>query len=73
MGVAAGDFDNDGWVDLYRTGLERIVLLRNNGDGTFSRRDREERHRQPRRLGRARRRSSITTATAGSISSSATT
>jgi hypothetical protein len=36
MGVAAGDVDNDGWVDLYRTGLDRSVLLHNNGDGTFS-------------------------------------
>jgi hypothetical protein len=36
MGVAAGDIDNDGWVDLYRTGLDRAVMLRNNGDGTFS-------------------------------------
>jgi hypothetical protein len=36
MGVAAGDFDNDGWVDLYRTGLDRAVMLRNNGNGTFS-------------------------------------
>ncbi|MEO8258942.1 MAG: CRTAC1 family protein [Acidobacteriota bacterium] len=36
MGVAAGDFDNDGWVDLYRTGLSGSVLLHNNRDGTFS-------------------------------------
>ena len=36
MGVAAADVDNDGWVDLYRTGLDRSVLLRNNGNGTFS-------------------------------------
>jgi hypothetical protein len=36
MGVAAGDFDNDGWVDLYRTGLDRAFMLRNNGNGTFS-------------------------------------
>ena len=36
MGVAAGDIDNDGWVDLYRTGLSGSVMLRNNGDGTFT-------------------------------------
>jgi hypothetical protein len=36
MGVATGDFDNDGWVDIYRTGLSGSVLLRNNGDGTFA-------------------------------------
>jgi hypothetical protein len=36
MGVAAGDFDNDGFVDLYRTGLSGAVLLRNNGNGTFT-------------------------------------
>jgi hypothetical protein len=36
MGVAAGDVDNDGWVDLYRTGLDRGTLLHNNGDGTFA-------------------------------------
>ena len=36
MGVAAGDYDNDGFVDLYRTGLKGAVLLRNNGNGTFS-------------------------------------
>jgi hypothetical protein len=36
MGVAAGDLDNDGFVDLYRTGLSGSVLLHNNGDGTFT-------------------------------------
>jgi len=36
MGVAAGDLDNDGFVDLYRTGLSGGVLLHNDGDGTFS-------------------------------------
>jgi hypothetical protein len=35
MGVAAGDFDNDGWTDLYRTGVGGGVLLKNRGDGTF--------------------------------------
>ena len=36
MGVAAGDIDNDGWVDLYVTTLGSNHMLRNNGDGTFS-------------------------------------
>jgi hypothetical protein len=36
MGVAAGDFDNDGYVDLYIVGVNRNQLLHNNGDGTFT-------------------------------------
>ena len=36
MGVAVGDFDNDGWVDLYRTGVGSGVLLKNNGNGRFT-------------------------------------
>ena len=36
MGVAAADYDNDGFVDLYRTGLSGSVLLHNNGNGTFT-------------------------------------
>ncbi|MCH2141735.1 MAG: CRTAC1 family protein [Phycisphaerales bacterium] len=35
MGVAAGDVDRDGYVDLYITNYGPDVLLRNNGDGTF--------------------------------------
>ena len=36
MGVAAGDVDNDGWVDLYLTRFGRNRMLRNQGDGTFA-------------------------------------
>jgi hypothetical protein len=36
MGVAAGDFDNDGRTDLYVTCLGPNRLYRNNGDGTFA-------------------------------------
>src|ERR1017187_4841540 len=35
MGGAAGDFDNDGFVDLFVTGLDYNILYRNKGDGTF--------------------------------------
>src|SRR5262249_17437464 len=35
MGVAAGDFDNDGKVDLFVTGVGFNKLYRNKGDGTF--------------------------------------
>ncbi|MEA2175361.1 MAG: enediyne biosynthesis protein [Blastocatellia bacterium] len=36
MGVAAGDYDGDGWPDLYVTGYGRNLLYRNNHDGTFT-------------------------------------
>jgi len=36
MGVAAGDFNNDGWIDLYITNYGPNRMLFNNGDGTFT-------------------------------------
>ena len=36
MGAVAADYDNDGFVDLFVTGLTRNVLYRNNGNGTFT-------------------------------------
>ena len=36
MGAAAGDFDGDGWQDLYVTNYGRNVLFHNNGNGTFT-------------------------------------
>lgn len=34
-GCAVGDFNSDGFPDLYVTNYRSAVLLRNNGDGTF--------------------------------------
>lgn len=36
MGVAVGDYDNDGYEDLYVTGYGGNKLYHNNGDGTFT-------------------------------------
>jgi hypothetical protein len=36
MGVAVGDYDNDGFPDLFITGYGRSILYHNNGDGTFT-------------------------------------
>ena len=35
-GGAVGDYNNDGWPDIYITSLGGNVLYRNNGDGTFT-------------------------------------
>ncbi len=35
MGVTVGDYDADGFPDLFVTGVGRTILYRNRGDGTF--------------------------------------
>ena len=36
FGVAVGDYDNDGWEDLYITYLDGAALYHNNHDGSFT-------------------------------------
>ena len=36
QGVAIGDYDNDGYPDIYVTGYGRAILYHNNGNGTFT-------------------------------------
>ncbi|HXI27775.1 MAG TPA: CRTAC1 family protein [Vicinamibacterales bacterium] len=36
MGAAVGDYDNDGYQDLFVTSFGSTTLLHNNGDGTFA-------------------------------------
>jgi len=36
IGVAIGDYDNDGWPDIFLANVTRNQLLHNNHDGTFS-------------------------------------
>jgi len=36
MGVAIGDYDNDGWPDIYVLNVTKNQLFRNNHDGTFT-------------------------------------
>ena len=36
MGVAVGDYDNDGYLDLFVTAFGATTLLHNNGDSTFT-------------------------------------
>src|SRR5205814_699224 len=36
MGVAVGDYDNDGWPDIFVTAYGRCILYKNNRNGTFT-------------------------------------
>jgi hypothetical protein len=63
MGVAVGDFDNDGNEDVYITGYDANTLYRNDGHGHF----RDVTAKAGVAAGGCPRRSSITTTTAGSI------
>jgi hypothetical protein len=36
MGVAVGDFDNDGWPDMFVTAYGKCILYKNNRNGSFS-------------------------------------
>ena len=57
MGVAVGDFNNDGYDDIFVTAMGQNRLFKNNGNGTFTRRDesggpaRAERIQHERRVG----------------------
>ena len=70
MGCAIGDYDNDGYPDIFITAYGRPILYRNNGNGTFT--DVTEKsglHKAP--TGRPARSGSTTTTMAGWICSCA--
>ncbi len=51
MGVAVGDYDNDGFPDLLVLGYGRSILYHNNGDGTLHRCQRTGGCGEPRPVG----------------------
>jgi hypothetical protein len=78
MGVAIGDYDNDGWPDIFLANVTGNQLFHNNHDGTFT--DVTAKARlspapcsKARRCGRSPPAGSITTTTATSTCSSPTT
>ena len=70
MGVAVGDYDNDGWPDLFVTAYGQCILYQNNRDGTLRDVTDKAGLAQP-RLDHQRRMVRLTTTTAGSICSCA--
>ena len=72
-GVTVGDYDNDGFDDLFITYWGQNVLYRNNGDGTFTDVTKEAGLLTSRRAGAPAAPCSITTGTASWICSSPTT
>ena len=73
MGVAVGDYNNDGFPDLFITCVGQNRLFRNTGKGTFVDVTRRQRPRQAVRPSARRRCGSTSIATACSTCSSATT
>ena len=73
LGVVVGDYNRDGWPDLYLNNFGPNVLYRNNGDGIVHRRHRRRGRHAGRRSSVRGPRSSISKATATSICTWATT